>query len=227
MRKRLRSQESAAPSGKMTWSDRLWSILSRFWVSSVAVILTVALCQTACDRTNETRSSVLAQNRKWQVIAVGDLERSPKPFFTEVVRFRVVTDGRTYAEGRLYESDNSDDPFSREFTRSEWIGENALRFWYPPVSGTTPLVRLSVHNAGETRLEWLRIGTTELFLLLDLARGGRIDLPLFKRGDFIWFVIEGRLEGGPTIRSELETPQGTFREVQLTIKDGKASLRSQ
>ncbi|MBA2670807.1 MAG: hypothetical protein H0U67_10580 [Gemmatimonadetes bacterium] len=125
-----------------------------------------------------------------------------------------------YGEGELYSAGPHDQGFRGRYEEIRWIDDNVLRLSY--LAPREPKTRsVTVRNEGSMVVRWLRITTSEVFLLLDLHHGQAWTGTTRWRGDPT-FDAFGELSTGQRIHGSGMVPDKATALVIVVRDDGAA-----
>jgi hypothetical protein len=190
-------------------------------VSFLIGLLCIGLC-SGCDRFDEHQRTQIASKGEWTLIAIGDLESPGRGLARNRVGFEVEHLGVTYAKGDLYSAGPNDHGFRARFEQIEWLADNVVRLSYVPRK-LLKTRTLTVQNAGSDRVRWLKIVTSELFLVFDLPARQTKELTMRWWGDPTFEVV-GELFDGQLVRTSQSIPDHAHT-LDLTINpDGTATV---
>jgi hypothetical protein len=182
------------------------------------VLALAVLLGAGCRQVDEGKRRIIAQNKNWQVVAVGELDAPGTLLSPHSVDFEVVRDSRIYARGFLYGTGTNDPSFTHRFSEVRWLGDGVLHLSTTPHGSSVAPVPVTITNKNREPIKWLtvRIVPNEVFLLLNVLAGQSIQVPS-TWGHVALYKVEGSMASGDAIvTSELRIQESSSR-VELTV----------
>ncbi len=167
----------------------------------------------------------------YAVILNGDPERPL--LLTNTVSFDVLKNGSPYVQNEyLHSGDFMDASFAAGYPKSEWMNSSTLRFFLPGDQVVPNKIRVSIENNSGRHIRFVKLFTSDKFILLDLSDGPTIDLHVSApRGDSIGFYIEGQYHDGRRFESgasfNFETIEDNIRQYSIVFADDVVIISSQ
>jgi hypothetical protein len=134
-------------------------------------------------------------------------------FLTNQVDVTVLKEGVPYISNEyIHSGDSFDLSFNYGFPRRVWLDDNTIRFFNPRETAADKKYTVSVRNSSTVKIKFLKLFTTDKFVILDLEPGSSAKLafsePLGDRIDFYLLLVFDngkRLEQGATFPAKAET----------------------
>jgi hypothetical protein len=144
--------------------------------------------------------SLSSPNNTYRVEFRGDKTR-PRFFFTEhSINFDVFQGGRRIIKNAYaHFGDGFDPSFEDEYPQQAWVNEQVLRLGND-LSAARSADNILVHNKSSYAIRYLRIKANDMFLIMDLQPGARLELTADHQSGQSWILCEGQFLQGPAIQ---------------------------
>ena len=144
-------------------------------------------------------TTIESPDKTYLVHLNGKKSRPAVPLIMHSVYFDLFRQGKPIVRGRkLHSGDWFDPAFDDLYSQHAWANSSTLKFYRqsaPDANGDT----LNVTNNASKAIKFLRLQSTELFLLFDLKSQARAKLSASPQTWLSWIAVEGEFEDGTSI----------------------------
>lgn len=158
----------------------------------VLVVLSNACTSILPTKPNKVFMKLESPTRAYSVEFMGEKER-PAFGLTSSVIVDVIKNGEPYVIGEpLHYGEAMDVSFEAGYPKYRWVGDATLRLYHSDEALAAPILRIKVVNASNRLIKFMKLFTSDKFLIFDLSPSSSVELrPSLPKGDFMGFYLEG------------------------------------
>jgi hypothetical protein len=180
-----------------------------------ALLLPMSACGSV--RTDTSVRTTIASNRLWTIVGVGNLTPPATPLTINRVMFEAWRYKRLFTSGELWILGSDEWPFTVDFPRVTWQGDNVVAFERPAKGGQEVTIRII--NDDGMPVPYLRLHGVHMLLVLDLQPGESREVKT-KYGEYVTLYVRGELSNRQRLElREEQYPRGT-QGITLRVKGG-------
>ncbi len=145
--------------------------------------------------------TTVSPNKDYEVSLSGKKYRPSLPFTVNEVRFDVLRSGKlTLTNKHLHSGGWFDPSFDDFYPKHQWISESILQFYKGDLLSEEKRDTLIIENTTSEMISYLRVNSTDLFLVFNLQPKSRMKLLAFPQTWLSWLAAEGEFSNGQGIR---------------------------
>ena len=160
-------------------------------------ILFVVFCSYA---QSQVWLSTVSPNKTYTLEFIGTSRRPKEPGVTNEARFNLIKSGKRVVTNASVDSyDWFDSDLAEMYPDHKWLNDSTIRFGYQLSNSKRRTDSLTVSNATDKPVRYLKITIGDMLFLFDVAPRATMNLQVPHEGWLSWVAVEGSFVDGQSM----------------------------